>query len=160
MDSILKAYNNLSTFPGTSALLQSLRQHADKVYPVIFTNGTNDMVSTSISESPDLGPHAAIFKDVITVEEVGKFKPSPDVYYHLAEKVGKERDPEGIKEIWLISGNPFDVVGAKAMGMKAVWVDRAGSGWVDRLVEGSRGSPDIVVRSLDEVVGKVLGASR
>ena len=55
-------------------------------------------------------------------------------------------------EMWLISGNPFDVVGARAVGMQAIWVDRAGGGWVDGLVEGELGRPTAVVKSLEEVV--------
>ena len=58
-------------------------------------------------------------------------------------------------DIWLVSGNPFDVVGAKAMGMKAAWVDRAGSGWADQLVGGDLGRP--TVKGLDAVVDAVNG---
>jgi len=77
------------------------------------------------------------------------------VYEYLAKKVGKSRTEMG--DIWLVSGNPFDVVGAKAMGMKAAWVDRAGSGWADQLVEGDLGRPTVIVRGLDEVVDAVNG---
>lgn len=59
--------------------------------------------------------------------------------------------------MWLVSGNPFDVVGAKAVGMRACWVDRAGAGWVDGLVQGERGRPDVVVRGVGEVVGGIEG---
>ena len=84
------------------------------------------------------------------MEEVQKFKPHLDVYYHLAKKVEKSKEQMG--DMWLVSGNPFDVVGAKAVGMKACWVDRGGSGWSDGLIEGEAGRPDLVVKGLDEVV--------
>jgi 2-haloacid dehalogenase len=29
--------------------------------------------------------------------------------------------------------NPFDVIGARALGMGAIWVDRSGAGWTDAL---------------------------
>ncbi len=70
--------------------------------------------------------------------------------------MGKSKEQMG--EMWLVSGNPFDVVGAKAVGMKAVWVDRGGGGWADGLIEGENGGPDLVVRKLGEVVEAVTGA--
>lgn len=55
-------------------------------------------------------------------------------------------------EMWLVSGNPFDVVGARAVGMQAIWVDRSGGGWTDQLVQGEIGGPTAIVKSLEEVV--------
>lgn len=45
--------------------------------------------------------------------------------------------------------NPFDVVGARNAGMQAIWVDRAGTGWIDR---AAAHTPSRVVRSLGEIV--------
>lgn len=111
------------------------------------------MVSASVHESPSLSPHASVFSDIVVVEEVKKFKPARDVYWHLAEKVGKKRSEMG--DMWLVTGNPFDVVGAVSVGMKAAWVDRAGAGWVDRLGEGDMGRPTVIVKSLGDVVEAV-----
>ena len=58
------------------------------------------------------------------MHETRKFKPVPIVYRSLAETDGKGPDEMG--EIWLVTSNPFDVVGARAAGMKAAWVDREG----------------------------------
>jgi 2-haloacid dehalogenase len=74
------------------------------------------------------------------------------VYEHLCETVGKKGQA---KDVWLISGNPFDVVGANAFGMRTVWVDRSGAGWMDALVEGEKGRPTVIVSGLNEVVEKV-----
>jgi len=117
------------------------------------SNGTDSMVGNSIKSSPDLGPHASVFKHIVTVEEVQRFKPHPDGYYHLARKVGKSKDSMG--NIWLVSGNPFDIVGARAVGMQACWVDRAGSGWTDQLVQGDAGKPTVIVSKLGEVIDAV-----
>ena len=108
------------------------------------------MVNNSVSQSPDLSPYSGIFKNIVTVEEVQKFKPHPDAYYHLAAKVGKTREQMG--DMWLISGNPFDIVGAKAAGMNSVWVDRGAGGWADGLIEGEKGRPDLVVHGLVQLV--------
>ncbi|KAL9598747.1 MAG: hypothetical protein Q9219_004305 [cf. Caloplaca sp. 3 TL-2023] len=152
ISSILSAYDSLSTFPDVAPELSLIStQQPSSITPVIFSNGTQDMVASSILHSPDLSPYSKVFKAIITVEEVRKFKPHPDVYFHLAERMGKGREQMG--EMWLVSGNPFDIVGAKAVGMRTCWVDRGGEGWVDGLVEGGEGRPDMVMRGLGEVVG-------
>jgi len=45
-----------------------------------------------------------------------------------------------MKDLWLVSGNPFDVTGARHSGMNAIWVDRAGNGWVDRFGREGEGT--------------------
>lgn len=152
--SLMKAYDSLSAFPDVAGALKSIKE-ASSITAVVFSNGTNEMVTNSVKSSPDLGPHASIFKDIVTVEEVKKFKPSPETYYHLARKVGKAEAKEEMSKMWLVSGNPFDVVGARSVGMQAAWVDRAGNGWTDQLVEGDLGRPTVIVKGLHEVVEAV-----
>lgn len=154
-DDLMAAYDTLSTFPDVGPALTRL-QKASNIHAVVFSNGTHKMVSSSVHGSPDLGPYSSVFKDIVVVEEIKKFKPAPEVYAHLARKVGK--DPESEKDMasmWLVSGNPFDVVGARAVGMKAAWVDRAGNGWQDSLIPGELGRPTVIVKSLEEVVEAV-----
>lgn len=154
----MKAYDSLSTFPDVSPALKALAEES-VITAVVFSNGTQSMVANSVKSSPDLGPHASVFKDIVTVEEVERFKPDPAVYYHLAEKMGKSKTKEAMGEMWLVSGNPFDVVGARAVGMQAAWVDRAGSGWTDQLIQSDAGKPTIIVKGLGEVVEGIKKAS-
>jgi len=149
--SLMAAYDSLSTFPDVSPALKSLASTSN-ITAVVFSNGTHAMISNSVNKSPDLEPHAKTFTQLVDVEEVKRYKPAPEVYEHLAGKVGKEGKHE---EMWLVSGNPFDVVGARCFGMQAAWVDRAGNGWVDGLVEGDKGRPTVIVKSLEEVVEAV-----
>ena len=117
------------------------------------------MVTNSITKSPDLKDHSDVFKDIITVEEVQKYKPAFEVYRHLAEKVGFDpEDKKSLENIWLVSGNPFDVVGARAFGLNAIWINRKGGkrGWEDGLVEGEKGRPTEVVCQLHEAVVTVM----
>ena len=151
----MKAYDSLSTFPDVDAALSVVSKNP-RLTAVVFSNGTDSMVSSSVKYSPDLGPHASVFKQMVTVEEVRKFKPSPDGYLHLAEKVGKAKSREGMGEMWLISGNPFDIVGARAMGMQAAWVDRQGNGWSDGLVTGEHGTPTLMGKDLSEIIEAIL----
>ena len=155
----MKAYDTLSTFPDVAPALKTLASEPG-VTAVVFSNGTNSMVTNSVKSSPDLGPHASIFKELVTVEDVMCFKPDPRVYYHLAEKMGKGTSKQATGEMWLVSGNPFDIVGARAVGMQAAWVDRGGAGWTDGLVPREMGKPTVVVRGLEEVAEVVRKHSR
>ncbi|MCJ1311397.1 hypothetical protein MMC25_005068 [Agyrium rufum] len=155
-NSLMKAYDSLSTFPDVQPALKELTKH-ENITPVIFSNGTDSMVSNSVQRSPDLSPHASIFAQLITVEEVKKFKPAPEVYFHLAEKMGKDRSSaEDMASMWLVSGNPFDVVGGRSVGMNAAWVDRGRQGWTDRLVGGEKGRPTVVIDDLRQVVDAIV----
>ena len=147
----MKAYDSLSTFPDVSPALKALAAESG-LMAVVFSNGTDSMVTKSVRSSPDLRPHADVFREIVTVEEVKCFKPDPRVYFHLAERLGKGKSKQSMGEMWLVSGNPFDVVGARAVGMQAAWVDRGGAGWTDGLVNGEVGRPTAVVKGLGEVV--------
>ncbi|KAF2399868.1 haloacid dehalogenase [Trichodelitschia bisporula] len=152
IDSLMEAYDTLSAFPDVKPALESLA-NVPNCTSVIFSNGTHPMVSSSIYQSQDLSPHAGLFQDIVVVEEAQKFKPAPETYELLLEQVGKSK--ADMEDVWLISSNPFDIVGARAVGLKAAWVDREGNGWVDAVVEGELGGPTIVVKSLGEVVDAV-----
>ncbi|KAI9685420.1 MAG: hypothetical protein M1822_004551 [Bathelium mastoideum] len=151
-DELMKAYDSLSTFPDVKPALTALAD-TPGITAVVFSNGTQSMVSNSVNHSPDLSPHAKTFQQIIVVEECKKFKPAPEVYEMLGQKMGKSKDK--LSEMWLISGNPFDVVGAKSVGMQAAWVDRAGNGWQDELIDGDKGRPTAIVKGLGEVVDVV-----
>lgn len=149
----MKAYDCLSTFPDVSPGLSALSKDPS-VAAYVFSNGTDAMVSTSIMESSDLSPYASVFMELITIEEVQCYKPDMRVYQHLAKKTGKEGRMD---EVWLVSGNPFDIVGAVQAGCKACWVDRAGGhhrngGWSDQLGELASGGPTVVVDGVDGAV--------
>ena len=152
ISALMQSYDSLSTFPDVAGCLRAVAAAAPDISAVVFSNGTRDMVGRSVANSPALGPQAHVFADIVTVDDVRRFKPDPDVYRFLCRKVGKE-GREG--DVWLVSGNPFDVVGARSVGMNVAWVDRLGLGWVDACVEGEKGRPTVVVKSLEGVVQAV-----
>lgn len=151
----MRAYDSLATFPDVGPALETIGK-AQGITPVVFSNGTHAMVRNSVTKSPSLAQYQTTFKDLVTVEEVKRFKPDPQVYKHLAKKMGKDGNSDkDMGSMWLVSGNPFDVVGARAVGMQAAWVDRTGAGWTDCAVEGEKGRPTVIVKSLGEVVDAV-----
>jgi len=157
---VMRAYDSLGTFPDVVAGLTSLASD-DSVDAYVFSNGTDAMISSSVNQSPSLSRHASVFKGLITVDDLEVYKPDPRVYYHLAEKVGKGTAKEDMARLWLVSGNPFDIVGARAAGMQAAWVNRSGShhgegGWTDRLGELASGGPTVVVNGVEDAVKAIL----
>lgn len=146
-ETLMKEYDNLSAFPDVEPALKRLAGNPN-ITCVVFSNGTKQMVTNSVHSSNDLKPLSEVFKELVTVDFVRSFKPAPEVYKYLAQRMEKT-GAEG--SMWLVSGNPFDVVGARAMGMQAAWVDRQGNGWQDKL----GGEPTVVVKSLEEVADAV-----
>ena len=150
---MMRAYDSLSTFPDVKPALEDLAKE-DDIECVYFTQGTEAMVTASVKGSPDLAPYtASTFKYTICCSEsTKKFKPAPETYEYLRQQLGR-KDYEGV---WLVSGNPFDCVGAKAMAMRSCWVDRAGNGWVDCLGEPDL-KPTVIASGIGEVVEKIRG---
>ena len=141
----MATYNSLSPFPDIEDALSRIAAFPH-ITSVIFSNGTLDMVSDCVASS--LSRHQCLFKDTVSVDTVGQYKPAPAVYKHLAERVGK--DPSGLKDIWLVSGNPFDVAGALNVGMNAIWVDRAEASWTDKALPDLE--PTATVTHLEGIV--------
>ena len=61
------------------------------------------------------------------------------------------REAGEAKDAWLVSGNPFDVIGAISAGMKSAWVKRT-----DRAVFDPWGiEPTLTVPTLSELCEKL-----
>ncbi|KAJ5487784.1 hypothetical protein N7530_002084 [Penicillium desertorum] len=150
IEHLMQAYNDLSTFSDVNPALTQIAADPS-IQAVIFSNGTKTMVSNSVSRSKDLSPHASVFQDIVTVDEVQQYKPSKASYEHLAKQTGQ--DLSHMSNLWLISGNPFDIVGARATGMQAIWVDRVGAGWKDAVAPDLQ--PTAIVRDLEHIVNEI-----
>jgi 2-haloacid dehalogenase len=131
-DSLMTQYNDLERFADVEPGLQHLKEVGYRM--VVFSNGSPAML-TAIMHAAGLHTYCAGF---VSVDEVRVYKPSPKVYRHVANRLGRP-----IETVRLISSNPFDVVGAEAAGMQASWVNRS-AGVFDTLAP----PPHSVVRSL------------
>lgn len=140
-DSIMQSYASLAPYDDAASTLAQITAHPS-VRAVVFTNGTPRTITPAIARLSASLP-------VVTVDPVRRFKPAPETYAHLASSTGVPAS-----HIWLVSGNPFDIVGARAAGCHAVWIDRAGRGWEDACVPELQ--PDGVVTALGEVEGVIL----
>lgn len=111
---LMEAYRTLPAFEDVSTALEQLQAAGIRLYA--FSNGTAAAVNTLLE-------HAGIqryFLDVVSVDEIQSFKPDPAVYKHFLLRTGSDA-----QESWLISSNPFDVIGSLAAGMHSAWVQRS-----------------------------------
>lgn len=110
---LMDAYKVLPAFDDVESALKGLSDVDFSKYA--FSNGSARAVS-SLLENANI---THLFDGVVSVEKTRMFKPSPLVYQHFNSETNSEKE-----NTWLISGNPFDVMGAINYGMKGVWVRR------------------------------------
>jgi 2-haloacid dehalogenase len=136
---LMSLYERLGAYPEARAALEALR--ATGLRLAILSNGAPRMLAAA-AESAGLAP---LLDGVLSVEEVGIYKPSPAVY-----RLALDRLKLAPAEILFVSANGWDACGAKASGLRVAWVNRAGQP-AERIPE----PPDAVVRSLAELPGLV-----
>lgn len=110
---LLESYRKLPVFDDVKEGLEQAKKTGFRLYA--FSNG-------NASDVAHLLEHAGIggyFIDIVSVDEVQSFKPDPAVYRHFLRR--SSSNPE---HAWLVSSNPFDVLGAASAGMKSVWIQR------------------------------------
>jgi len=140
---LLAAYRTLPVFADVVPGLASLQSSGCRMYA--FSNGGADAVEALLSAAGI----RQYFLDVVSVDEIGTFKPSPAVYQHFLQRAATTAG-----NAWLVSGNPFDVIGAVSAGMHAAWLRRS-----PRDVFDPWGmQPDLVVSRLDELDQRIASA--
>ena len=137
---LLEAYLHLPAFTDVRDGLAMLRRAGYRL--VALTNGTLHS-ARSVLQNAGI---SEFLEDVLSVEPIATFKPDPAVYA-LLEKLSAGR----AEPAWLVSGNPFDVIGAKAAGLRAAWLRRD----PQRIFDPWEFSPDLVVRNLEELCQKL-----
>jgi 2-haloacid dehalogenase len=85
------------------------------------------------------------FAHVLSVDEIGVYKPHPSVYELAVKAFGLPAD-----RILFVSSNPWDAAGARTFGLPVAWVNRTGVPF-ERLGV----TPDLVVADLAEVAEAV-----
>ena len=138
---LMAQYRRLPVFGDVIPALDAVR---DLARLLAFTNGL-------AADVHELLKHAGIrdrFEDIVSVDEVHSFKPDPAVYEHF---VVRACAPAG--QCWLVSANPFDVIGAVAAGMRAVWVQRGPA-----VFDPWEQQPTAIISNLSELAGAVRNA--
>ena len=133
---LLSMYRQLPSYPDVTRALDELAAQGYTI--AACSNGTEGAVRASLD-------HAGVlpsFSKIVSVDPIRTFKPDPAVYEYLVAELGARREM-----VWLISSNPFDVIGAKACGLRTAWVQRDPK----RIFDPWEFEPDAIVHGLAEL---------
>jgi len=133
--SLLDAYLRLPAFADAREALEALRAAGHRL--LALTNGTEPAVR-SLLRHAGLDEYLA---EILSADRARTFKPDPAVYALLSRAGVPSEDA------WLVSANPFDILGAKAHGLKVAWVRRDSATPFDPWEL----SPDLIVGSLRDL---------
>jgi 2-haloacid dehalogenase len=110
---LMNLYLRLAAFPEVPDMLKRLKGQGLKT--AILSNGTPDMLAAAVANA-GIGE----FLDaVLSVEEVGVYKPHPKVYRLAVDRLGVPAEA-----IAFVSSNGWDAWAAAAFGMRALWCNR------------------------------------
>jgi len=137
---LLAQYRELPAYEEVAESLRQLQDAGCRNYA--FSNGEPDDLAYMLAHA---GLDAAL-DGIVSVHDVQSFKPDPAVYRHFLKEAGVTAE-----ETWLVSGNPFDVIGAHMAGWQTAWVKRDPTAVFDPWdIE-----PDAIVADMSELAGLV-----
>ncbi len=110
---LMTLYLSLNVYPDVIDALKQLKAGGMRL--AILSNGTPQMLASAAANSGI----ADLLDAVLSVEEVGVFKPHPSVY-----KLASDRLQLAPDRICFLSSNGWDAYAAKAFGFHAVWCNR------------------------------------
>lgn len=108
---IAAAYDALALYPEALAALEGLKP----TRLAIFSNGSPAMLNNLTRQAGIDG----LLETVISVDEIGVYKPDPRGYHLVEERLDLSRE-----EILFVSSNGFDIAGAKAYGLTVARIER------------------------------------
>ncbi|PLX91175.1 MAG: haloacid dehalogenase type II [Desulfuromonas sp.] len=117
---LMDLYRVLPAFPDVPKGLAQLQHDGFRLFA--FSNGEPEALEALLT-------HAGIrdlFQGVISVDPIRSFKPNPAVYNYFLRQIDSSENA-----VWLVSSNPFDVIGAIAAGINAAWIRRSQSAVFD-----------------------------
>jgi 2-haloacid dehalogenase len=134
-DRLMALYLTLDPFPEVREVLGTLR--AAGLHTAILSNGSPAMLD-AVVKSAQL---ERLLDAVLSVEDVGVYKPHPRVYQLPVDRFGIPASAISFQ-----SSNSWDAYAASAFGMRVVWCNRYG-----QRRERLPGTPDREITSLAEL---------
>ena len=138
---ILFLYKHLPRFDDVIPALHSLCT-AFRLFA--FSNGTRSEIDAVLSNANIRD----FFEGIVTADDVRSFKPNPAVYSYARRVTNAWSSP-----FWLVSSNPWDVIGAKSAGLSSAWVQRS----EEEIFDPWGIEPNITVRSLSDLPAALEG---
>jgi 2-haloacid dehalogenase len=110
-ESVMRKYLHLDLYPDALVTLEAMRGRK----LAIFSNGSPDMLN-ALTRNTALD---RVLDAVISVDAKKSFKPSPEVYALIEERLGIAP-----RDVLFVSSNPWDACGAKVFGLNVAWIER------------------------------------
>jgi 2-haloacid dehalogenase len=133
MEQLMQAWLFPAAFEDARSALEALKGASPLA---ILSNGSPAMLDSAVRHNG----FESYFAEIISVDRVKTYKPSPRVY-----SLGPEILNLPPAEILFVSSNSWDAAGAKAFGYTVCWCNRSG---VE--MEKLGFTPDFTVRRLDQ----------
>jgi 2-haloacid dehalogenase len=137
---LMSVYLSLDVFPDVKPTLERLK--AGGLRLAILSNGTPAMLASAV-EHAGIGP---LLDAVLSVEDVGVFKPHPSVY-----RLASDRLKIMPAAICFVSSNGWDAYAAKAFGFRVIWCNR-----YCQVTERLPATPDAEMATLSTLPDAVL----
>ena len=139
-DDLLHAYLSLDCYPEVPGVLGALKEAGLRT--AILSNGSPMMLEAAV-KSAGIG---AMLDEVLSVDELGMYKPSPEVYQLAIDAFGIGRG-----QVSFQSSNAWDAAAGATFGFRVAWCNRFGQAR-ERLPD----APDVEIRTLDDLPAIVL----
>lgn len=136
---LLNLYLTLDAYEDATVALEGLKKMGQAT--AILSNGSPDMLDAAVTHS-GLDKH---LDHVLSVAEVGIYKPDPRVYQLAVDRLGVKPD-----EICFVSANTWDAQAGANFGFQAARIDRFGL--IDEKIPGK---PAVMMNSLVELLETV-----
>ena len=141
-DRLMTLYLTLDAFPEVPNVLRQLKSAGLRT--AILSNGSPKMLDAVVKGAKLDG----LLDAVLSVEDVGVYKPHPKVYQLAVDRLGVPASAIAFQ-----SSNAWDAYAASAFGMQVVWCNRYG-----QRRERLPGAPDREIKTLAELPALVGAA--
>lgn len=141
---ILDAVSSLPAHPDVKDALNRLKGARFRM--ATLTNSAPQSLEAQLQ-------HAGLsdfFEHKISVDEVKKYKPSPEPYHHAAKRIGVPN-----RDIRLIAAHAWDITGAMQVGCAAAFIMRPG-----KVLNPLAKTPDIVGPDLKAIAEAIAGKDK
>jgi 2-haloacid dehalogenase len=137
---LMEASEWLPAFADAAPALTRLRAAGHRLFA--FSNATAAHVDALLNYAS----LRALFDGIVSVDDARTFKPAPAIYAYARRATGAWSGP-----CWLVSGNAWDVIGARAAGLDSAWIRRSEA----QIFDPWGIEPTLIVASLTELADRL-----
>lgn len=140
---VLGGMTALPPHPDAHAALSRLRERGMRM--AALTNGTLKAARAQLH-------HAQLdefFEQILSADEVPRFKPAPEPYRMAAERLGV-----GPEQLCMVAAHAWDLAGAQAAGLRTAFVERRG-----KVLNPEGPEPDLRAPDLIRLADRLLEAA-